>query len=333
MESLMSTQTSEEAKTLDAFLSGTIGQQGQEGRDFVSLCQSIATAGKMISSKVNLAGLAGMLGETGETNVQGELVQMLDQYAHDAFLDALSHRGHTGIIVSEEAEEAIVVDSAEAPGRFLVAVDPLDGSSNIDCNVTIGTIFAVFKKRGARAAVSDLFHAGEEIYASGYVIYGSGTLIVLATDDGVNGFTLDPAVGEFFLSHPNMAMPVGKIYSCNDAYSKQWVPGYSRWIDDAKDAGWKARYVGSLVADVHRNLLKGGVYFYPASTVAPQGKLRLLYEGFPLAYMVEKAGGAATDGIERILDKVPTSLHERTPLVIGGHKSVAELTRRAQEDI
>ena len=328
----MGTHSSDERPTLDAFLSQTIGQQGRAGRDFVALCQSIAVAGKMISSKVNLAGLAGMIGETGETNVQGELVQMLDQYAHDAFLSALSHRGHTALIVSEESEEALVVDTPEAPGRYIVAVDPLDGSSNIDCNVTIGTIFGIFERKGERATVDDVFCRGDDIYAAGYVIYGSGTLIVLATDEGVNGFTLDPAVGEFYLSHPDIKMPRGKIYSCNEAYSLQWAPGYTRWIDGAKQAGWKARYVGSLVADVHRNLLKGGVYFYPASTSAPKGKLRLLYEGFPLAFMVEKAGGGATDGVERILDRVPTALHERTPLLIGDSDSVAELTRLAQED-
>ncbi|MCB9685895.1 MAG: class 1 fructose-bisphosphatase [Alphaproteobacteria bacterium] len=296
---------------------------------FVNLCQSIALAGKMISARVNRAGLAGMLGATGEVNIQGEFVQKLDEYANHTFKRSLEHRGHTCMVVSEEDEQPSLVGEQWHSGRYVVTVDPLDGSSNIDVNATIGTIFGVFRRKseeGTQADLKDALRPGTELVAAGYIVYGSGTLLVLGTEAGVHGFTLDPVVGEFFLSHPHIQLKPGKIYSCNEAYAKKWSEGIQTYLGLCKDRGYSARYIGSLVADFHRNLLKGGIFFYPATKKDPEGKLRLLYEAFPLAYLVERAGGAATDGKMRILDRVPTDLHERTPLILGSREMVEELT-------
>lgn len=331
----MSTQQFEEGTTLDRFLMETMQSHPGASGAFVDLCQSIALAGKMISSRVNRAGLAGMLGGTGEVNIQGEFVQKLDAYANQTFVRALEHRGHTAMVVSEEEAEPILVPSEFHSGRYAVTVDPLDGSSNIDVNATIGTIFGVFRRNspeGQPAELSDVLRPGRELVAAGYIVYGSGTVMVLATDHGVNGFTLDPTVGEFFLSHPNIRIPDGKTYSCNEAYSPKWQPGVRAFLERAKDRKYRARYIGSLVADFHRNLVKGGVFLYPATASSPSGKLRLLYEGIPLAYIAERAGGAATNGREPILDLQPKSLHDRTPLVIGGRADVEELTALMRED-
>jgi len=319
----------EEGTTLDRFLMETLARHPGATGTFVNLCQSIALAGKMISSRVNRAGLAGMIGGTGETNIQGEFVQKLDRYADDTFIKALEHRGHTAMVVSEERDEPVLVPTQWHSGRYVVTVDPLDGSSNIDVNATIGTIFGIFRRtsdEGGPAQPSDALRKGTELVAAGYIVYGSGTVFVLASDAGVHGFTLDPGVGEFFLSHPDIRVPDGKIYSCNEAYAARWQPGVQRFLAEAKEEGFKARYIGSLVADFHRNLLKGGVFLYPATAKAPEGKLRLLYEGFPLAYIIEKAGGSATDGRVRILDKAPSELHARTPLVIGSSGLVERIT-------
>ena len=325
----------EEGTTLDRFLMETLATFPGATGTFVNLCQSIALAGKMISSRVNRAGLAGMIGGTGETNIQGEFVQLLDRYADDTFIRALEHRGHTAMVVSEERDEPVLVPTQWHSGRYVVTVDPLDGSSNIDVNATIGTIFGIFRRtspEGGPAQPSDALRPGTELVAAGYIVYGSGTVFVLASEAGVHGFTLDPMVGEFFLSHPDIQVPDGKTYSCNEAYSAQWQPGVQRFLAEAKQEGFKARYIGSLVADFHRNLLKGGVFVYPATPSSPQGKLRLLYEGFPLAYIIEKAGGAATDGRMRILEKTPDALHARTPLVIGSTGLVERLTQAMRED-
>jgi fructose-1,6-bisphosphatase I len=320
----------EEGTTLDRYLMETMQATPGATGHFVNLCQSVALAGKMISARVNRAGLAGLLGGTGEVNIQGEFVQKLDRYANETFIRALEHRGHTAMVVSEEEAEPVLVPSRFESGRYIVTVDPLDGSSNIDVNATIGTIFGVFRRKtpeGQPAELQDVLRSGRDLVAAGYIVYGSGTLLVLGTEFGVNGFTLDPTVGEFFLSHPNIRIPSGKTYSCNEAYSLQWSQPTQDWLHQCKQSGWRARYIGSLVADFHRNLLKGGVFFYPATPTSPGGKLRLLYEGFPLAYLVELAGGSATDGTLPILDKVATSLHDRTPLFIGDTDAVAALTR------
>ncbi|MBX2803067.1 MAG: class 1 fructose-bisphosphatase [Myxococcales bacterium] len=319
----------EEGVTLDRFLMDTLADHPEATGTFVNLCQSIALAGKMISSRVNRAGLAGMLGATGEVNIQGEFVQKLDEYANETFKRSLEHRGHTCMVVSEEEESPVLVGERWHSGRYVVTVDPLDGSSNIDCNATIGTIFGVFRRRsseGSPAELTDVLRTGRDLVAAGYVIYGSGTVLVLGSASGVNGFTLDPTVGEFFLSHPRIRIPEGKIYSCNEAYSPRWAEGVNRFVQRAKERGFRARYIGSLVADFHRTLVKGGVFLYPADDRSPKGKLRLLYEGFPLAFLAEKAGGAATDGRGAILDRLPEELHERTPLFIGDESLVNEVT-------
>lgn len=320
----------EEGITLDRFLMQT--QQSSPGATgvFVNLVQSIALAGKLISSRVNRAGLAGMLGGTGEVNIQGEFVQKLDTYANDTFMRAVEHGGHTCMVVSEESEGVMHVGEGWHAGRYVVTVDPLDGSSNIDCNATIGTIFGIFRRKspeGTPGELEDAQRPGRELMAAGYLIYGSGTVLVLATEHGVHGFTLDPTVGEFFLSHPNIRMDdTLRIYSANEGNSARWQPGVQTFVQNMKDRGVTARYIGSLVADFHRNLLKGGVFLYPGDRKSPRGKLRLMYEAFPLAYIVEKAGGAATDGRGPILDRTPETLHDRTPLVIGVASAVAEAT-------
>ena len=322
----------EEGTPLDRFLLETMRDHEEATGAFVSLVQSIALAGKMISARVNRAGLSTLIGGTGETNIQGEFVQKLDIYSNDTFKHALEHGGHTCMIVSEEDEAPFFVSERFYRGRYVVTVDPLDGSSNIDVNATIGTIFGVFRRNtleGTRAEVSDVMRRGTDLIAAGYVVYGSGTLLVLATENGVNGFSLDPTVGEFFLSHRQLKIPPkGTIYSTNEAHWHQWTPGTRAFVEGLRDPKRKygSRYIGTLVADFHRNLLKGGVFLYPATSKAPNGKLRLLYEGFPIAYIAEKAGGAATDGKVRILDKIPTELHERTGLVVGGIDEVAEAT-------
>ena len=325
----------DEGITLDRFLLATSQSHPQATGQFVTLLQQVTLAAKMISARVNRAGLAGMIGGTGETNIQGEFVQKLDVYANETLKRALEHPGVCALIVSEEEEEPIQIPAPFHSGRYVFTTDPLDGSSNIDVNATIGTIFGVFKRNsqeGQPGTLDDVLHrAGHEQIAAGYVIYGSGTLLVLATKDtGVNGFTLDPSVGEFFLSHPNLRLsPTASLYSLNEGYSELWDPRLKAYIASLKAPakGMSQRYIGSLVADFHRNLLKGGLFVYPATSTAPKGKLRVLYEAFPLAFIVELAGGAATNGRDRILDMRASSLHERTPLVIGNTELVEECTR------
>jgi fructose-1,6-bisphosphatase I len=322
----------EEGTTLDRFLLETMHEYREASGQFVNLIQSIALAGKMISARVNRAGLSNLLGTTGEVNVQGEFVQKLDEYSNETFKRALEHGGHTCMIVSEEDEEPFYVPDRFHSGKYVVTVDPLDGSSNIDCNATIGTIFGIFRRKtpeGTRATLEDVMRPGTDLVASGYVIYGSGTILILATDAGVFGFSLDPTVGEFFLSHPQIRQPPSSTtYSTNEAYFHQWQPGMQRFIEGLRDPKRKygTRYIGTLIADFHRNLLKGGVFVYPGTTKAPAGKLRLLYEAFPTAFIVERAGGAATNGRQRILEIMPQQLHDRVPLVIGGADEVAEAT-------
>lgn len=327
----MTAQQFEEGTTLDRFLMDTMRDYPHATGQFVNLMQSISLAGKLIAARVNRAGLLDMFGAVGSTNVHGEYVQRLDLYANEAFKHALEHGGHTCMIVSEEEGGPVLVPSRYRAGEYVVTFDPLDGSSNIDCNITIGSIFCIFRRvtpDGEPAELRDACRTGDEIVASGYIIFGSGTLLVLATEAGVFGFTLDPTVGEFFLSHPRLSIPKGRIYSVNEGHARRWSPGIASYVESLKDSpqGWKARYVGSLVADVHRTLLKGGIFLYPASTDSPEGKLRLLYEAFPLAYVLEQAGGAATDGERRLLDRTAGDIHDRTPLFIGDTEEVARVT-------
>ena len=321
----------EEGTTLDRFIFETTLEHADATGQFATLLKQVALAARLVSSRVNRAGLAGMLGETGEMNVQGEFVQKLDIYANEAFKRALEHPGVCAAILSEEDEEVTLTPQRFHSGRYVFCMDPLDGSSNIDVNATIGTIFGVFRRQspeGTVATEADILQSGSELVAAGYIVYGSGTVLMLAVDGHVNGFTLDPMVGEFFLSHPDIRLAKqAKTYSVNEAYSYSWDEKLRHYVEDIKRSsdGWRARYIGSLVADFHRNLIKGGVFMYPATQSSPEGKLRLLYEAFPLAYIVEAAGGAASNGQQRILDVEPDALHARTPLFIGNRQNVADI--------
>ena len=291
------------------------------------LLTSFRLAGKMVNREVNKAGLAeDILGAQGTENVQGEQQQKLDVYANDLFIRLLRSQGMVCAVASEENDDIVHFDNG---GKYVVTMDPLDGSSNIDVNVSIGTIFSIYRRvsTGEKAAMEDFMQPGTAQVAAGYIIYGSSTMLVYTTGHGVHGFTLDPSIGTFCLSHPDMTTPAdGSIFSVNEGNLHDFSPGIQRYIDDCKKQRMSARYIGSLVADFHRNLMKGGIYLYPATAKAPKGKLRLLYEANPLAMIVEQAGGMATDGSARILELKPTELHQRTPLLIGS-KAMVEKVR------
>jgi len=298
------------------------------------LLRDIGIAAKIVNRDVNKAGLVDILGEHGTTNIQGEKVKKLDVYANEQFIFALSSGGETSAVASEENDELVPITTAVSKdAKYLVCVDPRDGSSNIDVNVSIGTIFSIYRRTDFASQVTekDFLQQGTEQVAAGYVIYGSSTMLVYTTRRGVNGFTLDPSIGEFCLSHPDMKCPeAGTIYSINEGNYAQFPDGVKRYIkycqveDTATNRPYSSRYIGSLVADFHRNLLKGGIFIYPSTAKSPRGKLRLLYECNPLAFIIEQAGGKASDGHRRILELTPTSLHQRTPLFIGSTQMVAK---------
>jgi len=314
-------------------LEGQLAAKGATG-ELTALLQQITLCTKIIASRVNMAGLADVLGLTGETNVQGEEVQKLDDLANTILIRTLSRGGKVCALGSEENDEPILVPDGYPSGKYVVMFDPLDGSSNIDVNVSIGTIFGIHERRsptGEKATAKDLLQAGGKQVAAGYVIYGSSTMLVYTTGQGVHGFTFDPSVGEFFLSHLDIKIPErGKIFSINEGNAVTWeqsVRSWTEWLktpSDDKRRPYSARYVGSLVADFHRTLLKGGVFAYPADKKNTSGKLRLMYEAAPLALLVEQAGGTASTGTERILDIEPTELHQRVPLFIGSKGDVAD---------
>ena len=294
----------------------------------------IALAAKMIANKVRMAGLADILGSADQENVQGEVQQKLDVVANEIIVKAMDHTGRLCAMASEEEPGIIQIPEHFRCGKYALCFDPLDGSSNIDVNVPVGTIFSVVRKitRGRHGELEDFLQPGRRQVAAGYIIYGSSTMLVYTTGQGVHGFTLDPSLGEFLLSHPNIRIPeLGRYLSVNDAYEQLWddpvktvMRRYRGLEGDGKAKS--VRYVGSLVADFHRNLLGGGVFCYPANRKNPKGKLRLLYEADPLAFIVEQAGGAATDGTQRILDLQPAELHQRTPLYIGSRLDVEMAT-------
>ncbi|MCB9186953.1 MAG: class 1 fructose-bisphosphatase [Flavobacteriales bacterium] len=297
------------------------------------LLSAIGLAARVVNREVNKAGLMeDILGDAGADNVQGEAQKKLDVYANDEFIRALKDRGEVCGLASEENEGVIEFKSGySVDGQYVVAIDPLDGSSNIDVNVSIGTIFSIYRRtsKSGPATFEDFMQKGVEQVAAGYVIYGSSTMMVYTTGNGVNGFTLDPSIGAFFLSHPDMKIPEnGKIYSINEGNYVHFPEGVKQYIkycqveDPSTSRPYTSRYIGSLVADFHRNLIKGGVYIYPTTTSSPNGKLRLLYEANPMAFLIEQAGGVATNGYDRILDIQPTSLHQRTPLFVGSKNMV-----------
>jgi fructose-1,6-bisphosphatase I len=293
------------------------------------LLYDLALAAKMIANKVRSAGLADILGSAEAMNVQGELQQKLDVLANEIVIKAVDHGGRLCAMASEEEPGIIQIPDHFKCGKYCLLFDPLDGSSNIDVNVPVGTIFSVLRKvsKGTRGELADMLQPGHRQVAAGYVIYGSSTMLVYTTGQGAHGFTLDPSLGEFLLSHPNIRIPSpGRYLSVNDSYERLWTDDVRklmrRYRGDGERAPMSVRYVGSLVADFHRNLLGGGLFAYPANQRTPRGKLRLLYEANPLAFIVEQAGGAATDGVSRIMDIEPTDLHQRTPLFIGSKSDV-----------
>lgn len=297
--------------------------------EFSWLLSGITLATKVISDQVRRAGLCDVLGYTDHSNVQGEVVHKLDELANETIVACLGYRGNVGIMVSEEDDNPRIIQELDEQSKYIVLFDPLDGSSNIDVNVSIGTIFSILQRRSDVASANVLDHIlqpGTRQVAAGYVIYSSSTVMAYTTGDGVHMFTLDPAIGAFRLCHENVTMPAsGKTYSINEAYREQFPDGTKKYLDWTKTNGYSLRYIGSLVADFHRTLLHGGVFLYPPTKKAPEGKLRLLYEANPLAFIAEQAGGAASDGKQRMLDKQPMALHQRTPLIIGSREEVARV--------
>jgi fructose-1,6-bisphosphatase I len=299
---------------------------------FSTILQDIAFAAKMIAREVNMAGLVDILGGTDERNIHGEEVQKLDAWAHEVIYKALDHCGHLACMASEESEEFLPIPDKFKSGKYVLLYDPLDGSSNIEANVSIGTIFSIHRKvtAGERGTERDCIQPGRDQVAAGYVVYGSSTMLVYTTGHGVHGFTLDPSIGEFLLSHPDMRIPnPGKrIYSVNEGNYANWAPGQRAFVDHLKNVDgsnprpFTSRYIGSLVADFHRTLLYGGLFMYPPDSKSPEGKLRLLYEAAPLAFLAEQAGGRGSTGEIDIADVVPTSLHQRTPLFLGSKEYV-----------
>ena len=301
-----------------------------------SLLHHIGTAAKMVNAKIRKAGLVEILGRAGSENPQGEDQQKLDRYADEVFIDALQGSGECCGVASEENQSEVVFTEEFAKrGKYVVCIDPLDGSSNIDYNVSVGSIFSIYRRvtqRDEESGIVDFLQPGSSQVAAGYVIYGSSTMLVYTTGNGVNGFTLDPTIGEFCLSHPDMKTPsTGRIYSINEGNYIRFPDGVKRYIkycqenDPATGRPYISRYIGSLVSDVHRNLLTGGIFLYPPSITYPIGKLRLVYECNPISFIIEQAGGTATDGRNRILSIKPDSLHQRSPFYCGSPAMVSQL--------
>ena len=299
---------------------------------FSSLLYDIALAAKIIARETTRAGLVEILGSAGEMNVQGEEQMKLDVFADQVIIRMNSYTGRLAVMASEERRNPIPIPEGYETGKYVLVFDPLDGSSNIDVNATVGTIFAIYRRQSARGpgTVEDCLQRGRDMAAAGYVIYGSSTMMVYTTGQGVHGFTLDPSLGEFLLSHPNLKVPdKPKYYSTNQAYDKYRSEGakrFTRWLqgmdEEEERDPLSERYIGALVADFHRNLLEGGIFYYPADSRYPDGKLRLVYEANPLSFIMEQADGRASDGQRRILDIKPERLHQRTPLFIGNRELV-----------
>lgn len=297
------------------------------------LLRDIGIAAKIVNREVNKAGLADILGDAGTVNIQGESQKLLDIFANEQFISALTSGGECCVVVTEEEDEIIRIDSpVSKDAKYIICIDPLDGSSNIDVNVAVGTVFSIYRRKSTdgKATMTDVLQKGTEQVAAGYIIYGSSTMLVYTTGKGVNGFTLDPSIGEFCLSHPNLRIPEdGHIYSINEGNYVHFPDGIKKYIkycqveDESTNRPYTSRYIGSMIADIHRNLIKGGIYMYPTTAASPQGKLRLLYECNPMAFIIEQAGGIASDGLNRILDIKPSELHQRTAIIIGSPKMVA----------
>lgn len=325
--------------TIERFI---LDQQPDYARgEFTNLLYDIALSAKIINNKTNRAGLVDILGLAGDENIQGEEQQKLDVFADEVIYRMCDHTGRLCAMASEEREEIIHIPDRFKKGSYVLVYDPLDGSSNIDVNVSIGTIFGIFRcvDWDLRGRLEDVLQPGRQLVAAGYILYGASTMLVYSTGQGVHGFTLNPELGEFLLSHPFLRLPEPPAYySINASYYDRWSPGvknYLGWLQgqhSADNPNLSSRYIGSLVADFHRNLLRGGVFCYPAESKKPQGKLRLLYEAAPLAYLVEQAGGYASDGTKPILDIVPDSIHQRVPLFIGNRSLVRKVEAYLREE-
>ncbi len=316
--------------TLEQFIVDQQSLYKDAGGSLSKIFRSLELAAKMVNRDVRKAGLVDILGNQGSINVQGEEQKKLDVIANDIFLQTLSRSGEVSVIISEENDDPYFVPGCENE-KYIVAIDPLDGSSNIDVNASIGTIFSIYRRPNAQKdpTLEDCLQKGKHQVAAGYFIYGSSTMLVYTTGVGVNGFTLDDNIQEFCLSHPNIEIPEeGKVYSVNEGNSDTFPVAYQRYLayckekDKASHRPYSARYIGSLIADFHRNLLKGGVFLYPPTQSAPNGKLRLMYECNPMAFLVEQAGGSAHSGSERILQVAPTELHQRVPVIMGSKNMV-----------
>ncbi|MHA4893764.1 class 1 fructose-bisphosphatase [Pedobacter sp. PWIIR3] len=320
------------AKTLGQFIIEKQADFPFAKGELSRLLRDIGIAAKIVNREVNKAGLADIIGNAGTINIQGEGQQKLDVFANHQFISALTSGGECCIVATEEEDEFVPIDSPVSKNaKYIVCIDPLDGSSNIDCNVAVGTIFSIYRRKSTvgEPCLKDVLQKGTAQVAAGYIIYGSSTMLVYTTGNGVNGFTLDPSIGEFCLSHPEMKTPeTGSIYSINEGNYVHFPEGVKKFIkyvqvEDSKTGRpFTSRYIGSMVADIHRNLIKGGIYIYPTTASSPNGKLRLLYECNPMAFIIEQAGGRATDGHQRILDIDPYELHQRCSIFIGSKQMV-----------
>ncbi len=322
----------EKGQTLGEFIIENQKDFKYSSGELTRLLSSIKLASKIVNQKVNQAGLTDILGTLGKENIQGETQQKLDVFANEVFIRTLSQREVVCGIASEENDDFIEIQSCinSEMSKYVVLIDPLDGSSNIDVNVSVGTIFSIYRRitpAGTPVQLEDFLQPGNAQVAAGYVVYGSSTMLIFTTGNGVNGFTLNPSIGTYYLSHPNLKIPEeGNIYSINEgnyAHFPQGVKDYLKYCQAEEDERpYTSRYIGSLCADFHRNMIKGGIYIYPSGTTSPNGKLRLLYECNPIAFLTEQAGGKASDGFNRILDIQPKELHQRVPFFCGSKKMV-----------
>ncbi|KAA5827634.1 class 1 fructose-bisphosphatase [Algibacter amylolyticus] len=335
---------SHKKQTLGEFIIENQSSFKYSSGELSSLLNSIRLAAKVVNHEVNKAGLVDIIGAAGDTNIQGEDQQKLDVYANEKFIQTLTKRNIVCGIASEEEDDFISINSQDEnhQNKYIVLIDPLDGSSNIDVNVSVGTIFSIYRRVtpvGTEVTLDDFLQKGSRQVAAGYVVYGTSTMIVYTTGDGVNGFTLNPAIGSFYLSHPNMEFPEdGTIYSVNEGNYIHFPQGIKNYIkycqQEEDDRPYTSRYIGSLVSDFHRNMIKGGIYLYPQSSKNPQGKLRLLYECNPMAFLAEQANGKSSDGFTRTMDVEPTELHQRVPFICGSKNMVEkaeEFMRNAEK--
>ncbi len=328
-------------KTLGEFIINKQSEFKYSSGELSRLINSIRLAGKIVNHEVNKAGLVDILGAAGEENIQGEDQQKLDVYANEVFINTLVNREIVCGIASEEEDDFITIKGGNKKhdNKYIVLMDPLDGSSNIDVNVSVGTIFSIYRRitpDGTPVTIDDFLQPGKQQVAAGYIVYGTSTMIVYSTGHGVNGFTLNPAIGTYYLSHPNMKFPEkGNIYSVNEGNYVHFPEGVKRYIkycqEEEGERPYTSRYIGSLVSDFHRNMIKGGIYFYPSTSKNPDGKLRLLYECNPMAFLAERAGGKASNGFNRILDIKPSELHQRVPFFCGNKDMVDRLENFMQK--